>query len=103
VAESDDSRFLRWLALVRRLEEALGEMMAARAVVTGDVVPKLELRLEKGAPMSALQLCIELEKGEPSVHADPSRVEAGVVVFNPMCLRVDEPKHIASAVRRLLG
>jgi hypothetical protein len=49
-----------------------------------------------------LQLCVELEKGNPSVHADPSRVRSGIVSFSPWCLKEGDPEKIAARVKPLL-
>jgi hypothetical protein len=49
-----------------------------------------------------MELCIELERGDPSIHADASQAPAGVVVFNPWCLRVGDPEKIAARVKPLL-
>ena len=102
VAESDESRARRFQALIQRLQSALGGINHARTQITGGLVPKLELHLAQDAPRTALQLCIELESGNPSVHADPSRVRAGIVSFSPWCLREDDPEKIAARVKPLL-
>jgi hypothetical protein len=56
----------------------------------------------KEAPRTALELCIELERGNPSIHANPSRVRAGIVSFSASCLRDDDPEKIAARVKPLL-
>ena len=49
-----------------------------------------------------MELCIELERGDPSIHADASQAHAGIVVFNPWCLREGDPEKIAARVKPLL-
>ncbi|HUQ90036.1 MAG TPA: hypothetical protein VM120_00060, partial [Bryobacteraceae bacterium] len=101
-AESDESRSRRFQGLMDRLQRALAGVDHARVQMSGGTVPKLELHLAKEAPRTALELCIELERGNPSVHADPSRVRAGIVSFSPWCLRDEDPEKIAARVKPLL-
>jgi hypothetical protein len=49
-----------------------------------------------------MDLCIELERGDPSVYADPSRVRSGIVSFSPWCLRDEDPEKIAARVKSIL-
>jgi L-seryl-tRNA(Ser) seleniumtransferase len=101
-SETDESRGRRFRTLMQRLHTALGGIDHARLQLTEGLVPKLELHLAKEAPRSALDLCVELERGNPSVHADPSRVRSGVVSFSPWCLRDDDPEKIAARVKACL-
>jgi L-seryl-tRNA(Ser) seleniumtransferase len=102
VAENDEDRSRRFHGLMQRLYVALAGVDHARVEITGGLVPKVELHLTKEAPRNALELCIELERGNPSVHADPSRVRAGIVSFSPWCLRDEDPEKIAAKVKPLL-
>jgi L-seryl-tRNA(Ser) seleniumtransferase len=102
VSESDESRARRFQGLMQRLQNSLGGIDHARIQITGGLVPKLELHLAKEAPRTALELCLELERGNPSVHVDPSRVRAGIVSFSPWCLREEDPEKIAARVKPLL-
>jgi L-seryl-tRNA(Ser) seleniumtransferase len=101
-AESDESRTRRFQPLVQRLFKALSGVDHARLQVTGGIVPKLEMHISPDIPRSAMELCIELERGNPSIHADPSQAHAGVVIFNPWCLREEDPEKIAARVKPLL-
>lgn len=102
VAESDQSRAERYMKITQALHRALGTPDHARIVVGGGFVPGLELHLTSGAPRSALDMCIELEKGDPAVFANPSRVESGVIGFSPMCYREEDAPRIAARVLPLL-
>jgi L-seryl-tRNA(Ser) seleniumtransferase len=102
VAENDESRSRRLQDLTNRLHTSLAGVDHARIQVTGGSVPRVELHLAKEAPRTALELCIELERGNPSVHADPSRVQQGIVSFSPWCMRDDDPEKIAARVKPLL-
>jgi len=102
LAESDQARAERYLKITQALQRALGTPDHARVTVGGGLVPKLELHLAPGAPRTALELCIELEKGDPAVFADPSRVESGIISFSPMCCREEDAPRIAARVLPLL-
>ena len=101
-AESDEARTRRLRAVIEKLGMSMTGVDHARLEVTGGLVPKLELHVAKDAPRTALQLCIDMERASPSVHADPSRVRAGVVVFSPWCLREGDAERIAGVVKPLL-
>ncbi len=49
--------------------------------------------------MSALELMRRLEHGAPAVFADPSAVDRGRILFDPMSLKDGEPAQIAERVR----
>jgi L-seryl-tRNA(Ser) seleniumtransferase len=102
VSESDDRRTRRFQALLQRLQSSLAGVDYARVQITGGLVPKLELHIAADAPRTAMELCLELERGNPSVHADPSRVRAGIVGFSPWCLRDEDVEKIAARVKPLL-
>ncbi|MCZ2148525.1 MAG: aminotransferase class V-fold PLP-dependent enzyme [Bryobacterales bacterium] len=102
IAETDEDRSRRFKGLIQRLQAALTGVDHARIQVTGGTAPKLELHLAKEAPRTAMELCVALERGSPSVHPDPSRVRNGVVVFSPWCMRDEDPERIAAAVKPLL-
>ena len=102
VAETDESRTRRFQPLIQRLYNALAGVDHAQVKVTGGSVPKLELHVSRDIPRSALELCIELERGNPSIHADPSQTSAGIVTFNPWCMREGDPEKIAARVKPLL-
>lgn len=64
--------------------------------------PYLELHLDP-SQKRALDFMIELQNGEPSIHADPSRVHENVVMFNPNCLQDHEYHLIGERLTQLLG
>ena len=102
VAESDEARGRRFRGSIDKLYSMLADADHARVQVTSGSVPKLELQVLKDAPRTAMELCVELERGNPSVHADPSRVRSGVVVFSPWCLKDGDAEKIAARVKPLL-
>jgi D-glucosaminate-6-phosphate ammonia-lyase len=101
-AEPEDARSRRLQTLIQRLQTALAGVDHARIQTTSGLSPKLELHLTSEAPRTAMDLCIELERGDPSVHADPSRVHSGIVSFSAWCLRDGDPETIAARVKPLL-
>lgn len=104
-SETDDDRRARLAERIARLESGLAGVPHATATVSSAsaVVPKLELRLHPSAPYTALGLCLAMEQGDPSIHADPARVGEGLVIFNAWCMREEDPEAVAAAVRRLLA
>jgi seryl-tRNA(Sec) selenium transferase len=100
--ESDDARSRRLQNLLQRLYVALVGINHASLQITGGLVPKLELHLDKDAPRTAFDVCMELERGTPSVHADASRARSGIITLNPWCLRDGDPEIIASRLKPLL-
>ena len=107
VAESDDSRIARWTAQCEKLLAALQGVRNATARLVHDRrgagIPVIHLALDATAGMSALDLVRRLQDGEPSVHANPSRVHEGLVLFSPVALRPGDEETIAERVRAVLG
>lgn len=99
VAEDEEARSRRHQDILRKLGEALAGVDHARVQVNPG---RVELHLTKDAPRTALELCIALEKGDPAVYADPSRVQQGIVSFSASCLKEDDPAKIAGRVKPLL-
>jgi D-glucosaminate-6-phosphate ammonia-lyase len=107
VTEGDATRHQRWRALVDDLAAKLGGLPGTTLAITGidnvEEVPTVTLTISKGAAISALELVIALQNGTPSIAADPSLCDDGIVIFNPVCLQPTEPERIAAAVRRVLA
>jgi D-glucosaminate-6-phosphate ammonia-lyase len=107
VNEGDAARHRQWRFLAEALAAKLAGLPGTTLAITGignvEEVPTVTLTLSKSAPVSALELVIALQDGTPSVAADPSLCDEGVVIFNPVCLQPAEPELIAAAVRRVLA
>ena len=107
VAEGDGARHRRWLALIEVLAGGLNGLPGASLALTGinnvSEVPMVTLTLASGSPMSALELVIALQNGTPSIAADPTFCDDGIVTFNSMCLQPGEPERISAAVRQVLA
>jgi L-seryl-tRNA(Ser) seleniumtransferase len=108
VEEDPQARRGRWLKLMEALGAAIGELPRARVSLANDAkrseIPLLALHLDEEAlGFGALELVKSLQDGSPSIHANPSRVDEGVVLFGPMCLKEGEPEIVGKRVRALLG
>ena len=107
VDETPDTRYSRWLKVVEMIVQATGEMPSAQLIIATDrkryEIPTVELHLnEETTDWTALDLVIALQNGEPAIQANPSRVNEGIVVFGPTCLKDDEPAIIGQRLRELL-
>lgn len=106
LAEGDAARHRRWLGYAQRLAGAIRSNDRAVVAVTGfesaDDVPQVQMTLKSTSPVTALDLVIRLQNGTPSVHADPTHVDRGLVLFNPMCLKPEEPEIVGKTVTALL-
>jgi len=107
VAEGDDTRTARWTAQMQTLAAALAGLAGATATLVGrsrrTIVPTVHLTLDEDAlGLTALEVVRRLQDGEPSVHANASRVDDGIVVFSPVALRPGDEHRIADRVRSVL-
>jgi len=107
VDETPDTRYTRWLKVVETIVQAVGEMPSAQLIIAADrkrnEIPTVELHLNgEATDWTALDLVIALQNGEPAIQANPSRVNEGIVVFGPTCLKDDEPAIIGQRLRELL-
>lgn len=108
VTEGDDTRIDRWTVQMEALVAALGGIRHATVTLIRDrrrpSAPMVQLALdENAAGLTALDLVRRLQDGEPSVHANPSRVHEGSVLFSPVALQPDDEMVIAERVHAILG
>jgi D-glucosaminate-6-phosphate ammonia-lyase len=107
VGEGDAARHHRWKVLAEALAAGLAGLPGTTLAVTGmdtiEEVPTVVLTMGKGSPIAAIDLVIALQNGTPSIAADPTLCDDGVVIFNPLCLQPTEPQLIAAAVRQVLA
>jgi L-seryl-tRNA(Ser) seleniumtransferase len=106
--ESDQAaQHVRWRGWLQRIATSIESFDRVQAQVISDSyngIPALELKLsQKAGEKTALQLLLDLQNGEPSIHADPSRVHDGVVVFNPVCLGEENIGPIIGRLGQLLS
>ena len=107
IEEDGETRRQRWQVLTDELVTALQGIPYTDVSAVGDrkrtEVPITRLVLdEETLGISALELVIRLQNGNPSIHANPSLVNEGVVLFGPMCLKKGEPEIIGRHVRESL-
>jgi L-seryl-tRNA(Ser) seleniumtransferase len=108
VEEDPEARRGRWRALMEALVQALEGANGAEVRLVDDrkraEIPAVHMVLdEEVLGFSALDLVRRLQDGEPSIHANPSYVNEGIVAFGPMCLKEGEPEIIGARVKALLG
>ena len=102
IAEGDAVRHARWLKDCETVAGALGGFMVTR---TGSIdigsVPTVEITLDPDR-MSATELCLRLQNGEPAVALDPAQRDKGIVTVNPMCLKPGEAQVTGEQIARVL-
>jgi D-glucosaminate-6-phosphate ammonia-lyase len=108
VEEDPEKRRQRWLGMMEELVAQCGALPNAQMGVVADrkraEVPSVRLQIdEEKAVFSALELVEKLECGTPSIAANPTYVDEGVVVFGPMCLKEGEASIIASRLREIFA
>lgn len=96
-----------WSALAQELYNALKETPQAECTLVPDSyrpgIPGVRLTLDEAATgKTALQLILELQNGDPSIHADNSRVRDAVIGFSSACLEPGHPQAIAGRLGTLL-
>ena len=108
VEEAPEQRRQRWLDLMEALVQAGQGIAHGEIGVVADrkrsEIPVVHLRLDEEAlGQSALDVVRQLQDGEPSIHANPTHVDEGIIAFGPMCLKEGEPEIIAQRLKELLG
>lgn len=102
--ESDDARFARWNRRAQSLASSIGSVFDGEIEVSAaSPVPKVQITFQADGAFRAEDLARRLREGRPAVYADASEVDAGRVVFSPVCLRDDDVPVIASRVQAALG
>jgi D-glucosaminate-6-phosphate ammonia-lyase len=106
LAEGDAARHRRWKALAEAIATGLdglpGCTVRLDGIESANEVPRVLVTLGRGAKMSAIELVTALQNGVPSIAADPTRYDEGIVILDPVCLQLGEPEQIAAAIHRLL-
>lgn len=106
VGEGDAPRHRRWLDLAKGLAMQIDGRIGAEVILNGaddiEEVPTVDLVLGHDRTRQALDLVVALQNGGPCIHADPTRVDRGIVTFNPVCLGADDIADIATALRQFL-
>jgi len=101
-AEGDAARHARWLKDCETVAAALDGFLVT---ITGSndiaAVPAVEITLDPER-MSATELCLRLEAGQPAVVLDPGQRDRGIATVNPMCLKPGEAETAGREIARAL-
>ncbi len=94
-------------ALARELYDALKGTPHADCALVADSyrpgIPGVRMTVdETAAGKTALQVILELQNGDPAIHADNSRIAEAVIGFSSICLEAGHPAAIAARMRTLL-
>ena len=102
IAEGDAARHARWLKDCETVAVALDGFLVT---ITGSndtaAVPCVEITLDPER-MSATELCLRLQAGEPAVALDPAQRDKGIAAVNPMCLKPGEAQAAGEQIARVL-
>ena len=102
IAEGDAARHARWLA---DCETVVAALQGLSVTLTGGddiaAVPCVVIQPDP-ARLSARDLCLRLQTGDPVIVLDPAGRDQGLVTVNPMCLRPGEARTVGDAIRRAL-
>jgi len=102
IAEGDAARHARWLKDCETVAAALDGFLVT---ITGSndiaAVPCVEITLDPER-MSATELCLRLQAGEPAVALDPGQRDRGIAAVNPMCLKPGEAQLLGEQIARVL-
>lgn len=97
----------RWLASCDEIATGLAVLAGTQVTVVernSKGIPEVHLQVEQGKlGVTAAELIKRLQDGNPSVHANHSRVRDGFVVFGPTCLKPGDAAVVIERVRSELG
>ena len=100
IAEGDEARHARWLALLQSIQSGLGRTKDVVVCVSGaadtGAVPTLHLSFRKDG--RAAEVAMRLQRQSPAIHVDAFLRERNTLTVNPMCLTEAQ---IGSLVRGL--
>ena len=103
IAEGDAARHARWLKDCEFVAAALsGHLVTVTGGNDVAVVPTVEITPDPER-MSATELCMALQHGDPAIVLDPAARERGVAVVNPMCLKPGEAEIVGRRIAEVLG
>jgi L-seryl-tRNA(Ser) seleniumtransferase len=107
VSEGDERRGAIWRSICAQLAGAIGTLPGADVRISDDPrrpgLSTVDLVLGSGARCDAAAALAALQRGTPPIFAVAGAVRAGMVQFNPMCLRPGDIEAIARRVKDILG
>ncbi|WP_421693211.1 aminotransferase class V-fold PLP-dependent enzyme [Aestuariivirga sp.] len=102
IAEGDAPRHARWLKDCETVATALeGYLVTVMGSNDTASVPSVEITLDPER-ISARDLCLRLQHGEPAIALDPAQRDRSIVTVNPMCLGPGEAEIVGREIRRVL-
>ena len=105
IDEGDAARHARFLAILQTIAHGLTKFKTAEIAIAheNDVssVPQLVVSLKAKAGAAALAIN-QMITGKPAVHTDPSLRHENKIVVNPLCIRAEDAKVVAAALKRAL-
>jgi L-seryl-tRNA(Ser) seleniumtransferase len=106
-AGPNPERTARWRADLQSIVEGLRPVRATCSIVEpadSECVPILEIAIdERALGRSAYDICGELRSGSPSVHVGHWKLDRGILVVSPLCLRPGDAAGIVGRLRAVLG
>lgn len=107
LAEDSDERHQRRLAICQEIVNGLQSIEGATVTLVDRKVgrgPRVEVAVHADVlGFSAHDLVKRLQDGDPSVHANHTRVRDGIVVFGPPCMKHGDAAIVIRRVRAELG
>ena len=77
------------------------ELLAQDQGIPQESARRVEITLDPDR-MSATELCLRLQSGEPAVALDPGQRDKCIVAVNPMCLKPGEAQRAGEQIARAL-
>ena len=103
IAEGDTARHARWLKDCETVAAALdGHLVTVTGGNDIGLVPSVEITPDPER-ISAAELCLRLQRGEPAIALDPAARDRGIVAVNPMCLKPGEAEIVGREIARVLA
>ena len=71
----------------------------ASASIEEEPTPRMEIRLDRNCPHSAIDLCRRLRAGSPPVYVGHGKLHAGILVVDPLCLSIEDAEVIGQRLQ----
>ena len=107
LAEDSDQRHKLLLTICEEVADGLKDVAGITVTLadgTGGRGPSVQVAVHANElGLTAREVVKRLQDGEPSVHANHSRVRDGIVVFGPTCMKPGDAAVVVRRVRAELG
>ena len=102
VAESDETRYARWLQRMEHLADAIRDLPGCDIRIDHHrAIPVLRLALAHAE--MGMDLARQLMEGDPSIHVSTSDIYDGILIFSPVCLSDDMIQPIADRLKQAMS